>query len=186
MPRRPSEFRQMVHRSESRDHAAQPRGIVSIQKPRCRRGNAQSTSCVLEASSRCPAHITTQRMLHARAGEKQTSPLAIAGPKVQKKSPDEMQHPRFKIGGVANARAHLGRGLAEAEYLDERDTLFREHNHPRISCSVVNTETGFFGNLPSDVAIEIDTTEENISRVGHAGWKVNPSGAGSVRIHDAQ
>jgi hypothetical protein len=143
-------------------------------------------------------------MLHIRAGEKQTSPLAIAGPKMQKKRPDEMEHPRFEIGRVANnvnvgkfrqglvfqmienARAHLGRGLAESEYLDERDTLFRKHDHPRISCSAVNTETGFFGNLPPDVAIEIDTTEDNVSRVRHAGWKVNPSGAGSVGIHDAQ
>ena len=149
-------------------------------------------------------HRNAANALHVSAGEKQTSPLAAAGPKMQKKCPDEMEHPRFEIGRVANnvnvgkfrqvlvfqmlenARAHLGRGLAESEYLDERDTLFRKHDHPRISCSAVNAETGLFGNLPPDVAIEIDTTEDNISRVMHASWKVNPSGAGSVGIHDAQ
>jgi hypothetical protein len=123
---------------------------------------------------------------------------------MQKKRPDEWKHPRFEIGRLANnvnvgkfrqgfafemienARAHVRRRLAEPEYLNERDALLREHNHPRISCNAVKTETGFFGNLPSDVAIEIDTAADNISRVGHAGRKVNPSGTGSMGIHDAQ
>jgi hypothetical protein len=123
---------------------------------------------------------------------------------MQKKRPDEWKHPRFEIGRLANnvnvgkfgqglafemienARAHVRRRLAESEYLNERDALLREHNPPRISCNPINTETGFFGNLPSDVAIEVDTARDNISRVEHTGGKVNPSGTGGMGIHDAQ
>src|SRR5262249_52520932 len=38
----------------------------------------------------------------------------------------------------------------------------------------------------SDVTIEVDTAGDNISRVEHAGGKVNPSGTGGMGIHDAQ
>src|SRR5262249_57658596 len=61
-----------------------------------------------------------------------------------------------------------------------------EHSAPRISCNPINAETGFFGDLPSDVAIEVDTAGDNISRLEHTGRKVNPSGTGGMGIHDAQ
>src|SRR5262245_29122479 len=140
MLRRPSESRPMVHRSESRDHANPPR-----QGSKCR-GPTQATS----------------------------SP-AVASPKMQKERPDERKHPRFEIGRrandvnvgkfrlgfvsemIENARAHVCRRFVESEYLNERHALLREHNPPRISCNPINAETGFFGDLPSDVAIEVDT-----------------------------
>src|SRR5215467_13370113 len=123
---------------------------------------------------------------HAAAGRKRTSSLAVAIPKMQKERPDEWRHPRLEIGRIANTRAHVRRRLAEAEYLDERDSLRREHKKPRISRNIVETETGFLGNLPSDVAIEIDTAAGDISRIEHAGRKVNVAGTGGVGIHDAQ
>src|SRR5262249_55931448 len=46
--------------------------------------------------------------------------------------------------------------------------------------STLRAETGFFGDLPSDVAIEVDTAGDNISRLEHTGRKVNPSGTGAV------
>src|SRR5260370_42263789 len=79
---------------------------------------------------------------------------------------------------IENARAHLARRLAEAEYLDERDSLRREHEEPGISCDIVEAETGLFDNLPPDVAIEIDTAADDISRIEHAGRKVNTAGTG--------
>src|SRR5215813_2463133 len=87
---------------------------------------------------------------------------------------------------IENTRAHVRRRLAEAEYLDERDSLWREHKEPGISCNTLKAETGLLGNLPPNVAIEIDTAADDISRVGHAGRKVNPPGTGSMGIHDAQ
>src|SRR5258708_20319772 len=81
---------------------------------------------------------------------------------------------------IESARAHLARRLAEAEYLDERDSLRREHEEPGIGCSIVEAETGLFDNLPPDVAIEIDTTADHISRIEHAGRKVNTAGTGGT------
>src|SRR5258707_9954059 len=82
---------------------------------------------------------------------------------------------------IENARAHLARRLAEAKYLDERDSLRREHKEPGIGCSIVKAETGLFDNLPPDVAIEIDTAADHISRIEHAGRKVNTAGTGGIR-----
>ena len=87
---------------------------------------------------------------------------------------------------IENARAHLARRLAEAEYLDERDALRREHKEPGIGCSIVKAETGLFDNLPPDVAIEIDAAADDISRIEHAGRKVNTAGTGGMGVHDAQ
>ena len=97
---------------------------------------------------------------------------------------------KFRQGFVSemieNARAHVLRRFVESEYLNERHALLREHNPPRISCNPINAETGFLGDLPSDVAIEVDTAGDNISRLEHTGRKVNPSGTGGMGIHDAQ
>src|SRR5262249_2945422 len=61
-----------------------------------------------------------------------------------------------------DARAHLARRLAEAEYLDERDSRRPEHKEPGISCNIVKAETGLLGDLPPDVAVEIDTAADNV------------------------
>lgn len=87
---------------------------------------------------------------------------------------------------IENARAHLARRLVEAEYLDERDSLLREHKEPGIGCNIVKAETGLFDNLPLDVAIEIDAAADDISWIEHAGRKVNAAGTGGMGIHDAQ
>src|SRR5258707_15449135 len=91
---------------------------------------------------------------------------------------------------IESARAHLARRLAEAEYLDERDSLRREHKEPGIGCSIVKAETGLFDNLPPDVAIEIDTAADHISRIEHAGaggiyfpsGVLDPGGVGWGRV----
>src|SRR5258708_4785457 len=86
---------------------------------------------------------------------------------------------------IENARAHLARRLAEAEYLDERDSLRREHKEPGIGCSIVEAETGLFDNLPPDVAIEIDAAADHTPRIEHAGRKVNTAGTGGMGVHHA-
>src|SRR5262249_25763994 len=85
-----------------------------------------------------------------------------------------------------NARAHLARRLAEAEYFDERDSRRPEHNEPGISCNILKAETGLLGDLPPDVAVEIDTAADDISRIEHAGRKVDAAGTGGMGIHHAQ
>ena len=77
---------------------------------------------------------------------------------------------------IENARAHLVRRLAEAEYLDERDAMRREHKEPGISCNILKAETGLFNNLPANDAIEIDAATDDNSRIEHAGRKVNAAG----------
>src|SRR5262249_30439195 len=123
---------------------------------------------------------------------------------MQKKRADEWRHARFEIGGGArkvnggkvkkgfflqmseNARAHRARRLAEAEYLDEHDSRRREHKEPGISCNILKAETRLLGDLPPDVAVEIDTAAGNISRIEHAGRKVDAAGTGGMGIHHAQ
>src|SRR6266511_3003861 len=163
----------MVHRSESRDHAGPPRPSFRGVKIALGRETEGGLDLVRVGDPPRDARPASQGS-ECRHPAKEISSRAIASPKMQKERPDEWKHPRFEIGRrandvnvgkfrqgfasemIENARAHVRRRFVESEYLNERDALLREHNPPRISCDPVNAETGFLGNLPPNVAIEVD------------------------------
>src|SRR5215831_960335 len=160
MLRRPSESRQMVHRSESSDHAvawAKRTSSLAVAIPKMQKERPDEWGHLRLEIGRIANNVNVGKFRQGLAFEM-----------------------------IENARAHVRRRLAESKYLDERDSRRREHKEPGISCNIVKAEAGLFRNLSPNVAIEIDTAMDDIFRVEHAGGKVNAAGTGSMGIHHAQ